>query len=519
MSMEQGRVSNGSSADGVSYEALLQGLAETVEFSVPDEVVSYTRAVSRARETVKGVRRVVADTTGMDGKCAQAIEQYCVNIERVIEDHHLDEVAASVQERVNHYNGLIDQARKEHLQGTFLTAANSESILCASKDCPVDVQMPGMPLVCGVHGQQGLDYINGLLAQARRNEAKEKYDAIIEAATPARQNIQSIGEAKSVEIPVPDPDPDPDYITGGGGVSGVTGGSVAGGSGSAGVALPSFGAAGLAAGVAGAGVAAGVAIPRTHVVSSGVPSSSGLGMGVPPVPSPGSGGFGSIRGTDTAGSSLAADGSSGRRDPYVPLPSFEDAARPQGPGSEYVYDPVSGEWVKRDALAASVDSAGSVNGFGAGIAGTAVGAGSAVAGTRLGSSAIPSVSGAGVAGGVALPSFGTASGVAGTAGGSAVGSYFANTPVAATVTPSSSIRGAQGMAAGLPQSTVATQSAAKSGAASPAMMAGGQGAGANNEKRERRGMAYMAPHLEEEEEDIAVKPRAAMAGHRRRAGE
>lgn len=379
--------------------------------------------------------------------------------------------------------------------------------MTATVDHPVDVHVEGLTLY-DMYGQEGIDHINTVLAANREQKAQEIYNEIRSAAKVGTRVFSSIDKVKDTE--------NRDSTSSGGGVSGVTGGS-----GSAGVALPSFGAAGVAAGVAGGVAGAGVAVPRAHIVSSGMSSSSsvGLGVGVPPAPSLGRGSGSSVQGVDGVGSSLTGTGLGNQRKPYVPLPSFEDAARPQGPGSEYVYDPVSGEWVKRDALAASVDSAGSVNGFGAGIAGTAVGAGSAVAGTRLGSSAIPSVSGAGVAGGVALPSFGTASGVAGTAGGSAVGSYFANTPVAATVTPSSSIRGAQGMAAGLPQSTVATQSAAKSGAASPAMMAGGQGAGANNEKRERRGMAYMAPHLEEEEEDIAVKPRAAMAGHRRRAGE
>lgn len=520
-----------------SFEARLARLAKTGEFAVPDEVMSYTRTVTQARETVRGVRRVLADSSVASGEFAKAVEQYCANIERVIESHDLEQVAKQVQERVDHYNGLIRQARQAHLQGTFLDGASNVSILGATESCPVDVQVPGLPTVCGVHGQQGVDQVTTLLADAREKQAEAAYNKIIEQATVKRYNGDPISQAEPVSIPRPKSKNSEGMQVGatgvgaalGGGAS-LGGGTSGGSAGGSGVPLPSFGAAGAvgAAGALGAVGAGAVAVPRLRAASAGVSSSSPVGASGMSLSGRGVG-AGSLQGRSSGVSSLAGSGMSGQG-AGVRVPSFDGAAGARG--GEYVFDPVSGAWVKRDTVAASVDSAGSVNGFGAGVAGTVVGAGSAVAGARLsgtGGSAAVSLSGvagaaagtggavgaAGAVGGVALPSFGTTSGVAGAAAGSAVGSYFANTPVAATVTPSSSIRGAQGMAAGLPQSTVAAQSTAKSGTASPAMMAGGQGAGANNEKRERRGMAYVAPRLEDEEEDVIVKPRAAMAGHRK----
>lgn len=509
---------------GSSYETLLAQLAKTGEFSVPGEVMSYTRTVTQAQDTVRSVRRVLADSSVASGEFAKAIEQYCANIERVIEGHQLEQVAHQVQERVDHYNGLVRKARQTHLQGIFLDGASNAAILGATESCPVDVQVPGLPTVHGVHGQQGVDQVNSLLANVREEQAERAYKEIMKQAGAIRFPGAPIPQAEPVSIPRPKSKNSEGMqvgVTGvgttslGGGVS--LGGGTSGGSAAAsGVPLPSFGAAG-AMGAVGAGA---VALPRLRAAAgaSGV-SLSGNGMGT-----------GSLQGgsdvSSVAGSGMSSQGAGAR------VPSFDGASGVRG--GEYVFDPVSGAWVKRDAVAASVDSAGSVNGFGAGVAGTVVGAGSAVAGARLsgtgGSAAVPLSGFAGAAGvtgggagatsavgGVALPSFG-AGGVAGSAAGSGVGSYFANKPVVATVTPSSSIRGAQGMAAGLPQSTAVAQSAAKSGAAAPAMMAGGPGAGAGSDKRERRGMAYMAPHLEEEE-DIIVKPRAAMAGHRKQTHE
>ena len=512
MGMEPRFVSNGSSADGESFESRLQGLAETPEFSVPDEVVSYTRAVSRARETVTGVRRVMADASGMDGAYAQAIEQYCASIEHAIEDHQLEQVAASVQDRVDYYNGLIRQARNTSLPGTHLQLVQHRDVMTATADHPMDVHVEGLT-ICGVYGQEGINHINAVLADNREQKAKEAYEAIVKQANIGHFTGKAIQRMEDAD--------DRNSTAGGGGVSCVTDGSAGassgsgGGSSSGGVALPSFGVAGVAGAAAVAGVAGAVALPRSGVASAGV---SSAGAGLSASSSSGRGGVGLVPGVVGVGSSGIGVGATGRRDPYVALPSFDASGVSDG---GYVFDPVSGEWVDRDALGASVDSAGSMNGFGAGLAGATAGAGGALAGVRAsgvaGSVAGSSVSGIGgpVSGGVALPSFGATGGVARGVGGSGVGSYFPNNPVAATVTPSSSIRGVQGMAAGLPQSSSAAQAAGRAGASSPAMMAGGQGAGGSDEKRERRGMAYVAPRLEDDEEDVVVRPRAAMAGHRK----
>lgn len=513
MGMESGFSPNVSSADGGSFESLLQGLAETPEFSVPDEVVSYTRAVSCARETVAGVRRVMADASGMDGAYAQAIEQYCASIERVIEDHHLEQVAASVQERVDHYNELIRRARNTSLPGTHLQLVQHRDVMTATVDHPMDVHVEGLT-ICGVYGQEGINRINAALAANRERQAEEAYNSIVKSAEAKPYDgapIQSLSENSDSAS-----DSRSEWWSVGDVQVGGAAGSAGASSGSGGVALPSFGAAGVAGAAA---VAGAVALPRLGAAGSGVSAGvSSAGAGLSASSSSGRGGVGSVPGVVGAGSSGAGVGSVGRHDPYVALPSFDAAGVGDG---DYVFDPVSGEWVDRDSLGASVDSAGSVSGVGAGVAGVTVGAGGALAGVRasgLSGGAVSGGAGA-VSGGVALPSFGAAGGVAGAVGGSGAGSYFVNNPVAATVTPSSSIRGAQGMAAGLPRSSSGTQAAARSGVSSPAMMAGGQGAGGSDEKRERRGMAYVAPRLEDDGDEVVVKPRAAMAGHRKQMDE
>lgn len=198
MGMESGFASNDLSADGGSFEALLQGLAETVEFSVPDEVVSYTRAISRARETVDGVRHAMADASGMDGAYAQAIEQYCVHIERVIEDHHLEQVAASVQERVNHYNELIKRARNVSLPGTCLELAQHRDVMTATVDHPVDVHVEGLTLY-DMYGQEEIDHINTVLAANREQKAQEIYNEIRSAAKVGTRVFSSIDKVKDTE--------------------------------------------------------------------------------------------------------------------------------------------------------------------------------------------------------------------------------------------------------------------------------------------------------------------------------
>ncbi|MFR0589359.1 hypothetical protein ACLUWG_05005, partial [Bifidobacterium apri] len=100
-------------------------------------------------------------------------------------------------------------------------------------------------------------------------------------------------------------------------------------------------------------------------------------------------------------------------------------------------------------------------------------------------------------------------------GAAGVGSYYANTPVKASVV-SSSIKGATGMAAGLRKGELARAAAAEAGAsgrnATPGMM-GAANAGSQDKKTRRRNtMGYIAPTIEEDEE-FTPKPLAAMAGH------
>lgn len=184
------------------------------------------------------------------------------------------------------------------------------------------------------------------------------------------------------------------------------------------------------------------------------------------------------------------------------------------------YDPVKKQWIHKDNDYVSVDSgSGGLNGsstFGkvAGTAGVAglgagVGAGGAFAAGKLAG---------GAAGGAGLTAVGGAGGLAAVSGAGGVGSYYANTPVHA-VPASSSIKGATGMAAGLSSSSAASSAASGAGArtGAPGMM-GGQGGAGNGKKQKRRGLGYIAPTLEDDEQ-FEAKPLAAMAGRRKRPNE
>lgn len=75
------------------------------------------------------------------------------------------------------------------------------------------------------------------------------------------------------------------------------------------------------------------------------------------------------------------------------------------------------------------------------------------------------------------------------------------------------------MAAGLSSSSAASSAASGAGArtGAPGMM-GGQGGAGNGKKQKRRGLGYIAPTLEDDEQ-FEAKPLAAMAGRRKRPNE
>ena len=185
-----------------------------------------------------------------------------------------------------------------------------------------------------------------------------------------------------------------------------------------------------------------------------------------------------------------------------------------------MYDPATGRWAYRkdhmsvDGGMDGLNGAGSLHG---GLGRTAMaasaggGVGSTLAAGRLagsGSSMGVLSGGAGGAGGAGLASL----------SGAGMGSYYANEPVRATAV-SSSIKGATGMAAGLPRTGSASSAeAASTRGMTPAMMGAGRGASSSKGDKRHNTLGYIAPTIEDDDEFIP-KPLAAMAGHRKRSGE
>lgn len=549
--------------DNNDAEYKLSVIAQTPEWPMPTEITQYVQAVREVAQNLSEITKRLNERDGegrpiFECQAKYQAQQYCSNIITAIRDVDIDGQVNKIQEKIDSFNEAIRVARNVSLPGDALDAESQREIMKSTE--PLDYIIPGLGEITGIAGITGVNLINRMLATNRDEVAREEYRKVLACIKP--------GGFDGRAVPVVDP-------PSGGGDRGKeqndnsgsgsdwsigSNGSVTAG----GVSLATGAVIGTAATRA-------VMMARNTTTAAGVGVGAAGGAGVTasgaagvvsshPVPAPpASGNGGTAQGwrpiSTVPGSHGSGSNGSGNGNGYG---SGNGNGNGGGSGSDryeygdYVYDPVKHQWVHKDDKYVSVDSghAGLAGGTGfggsgtggigvGGIAGAAgvgagVGVGGALAAGKFSSSAsagLAGLSGAGLAGaglaggagGIGLAGAGGAGGVglaaAGGAGG--VGSYYANTPVHATLASSSSIKGATGMAAGLSSPNGGASAGAASGAAArggmPGMM-GGQGGASGNKKQARRGLGYIAPVLEDDEE-FEAKPLAAMAGRRRRPDE
>ena len=499
---------------GKSAEQQLEEIARSDQWEMPRAVTQYRDALD---ETVRGLQKIVdrlEEPTVYECRARGQASQYCRDIVGKIKESNLNHQIGMIQDRIDDYNEAIRAAQSVSLPGDALDESSQRAIMKTTE--PMNWVVPGLGTLTGIAGIAGVNAINRLLATNRDEVAAEKLKKIKDRIKkdPFPENIIPV-------VDPPAPDDDDNYISGGGSGSGTGDGTLSSlgnlpASVTSAAALAGAGGAGAYA-LSRAGASAGSGSGDSSILSSSGQSGSSHGSGSSSqggssspqyqrVPA-GSGGNGSgsgNAGNGTINSGNHGSSTNGGRDEY----------------GDYYYDPVKKQWIHKDNDYVSVDSgSGGLNGsstFGkvAGTAGVAglgagVGAGGAFAAGKLAG---------GAAGGAGLTAVGGAGGLAAVSGAGGVGSYYANTPVHA-VPASSSIKGATGMAAGLSSSSAASSAASGAGArtGAPGMM-GGQGGAGNGKKQKRRGLGYIAPTLEDDEQ-FEAKPLAAMAGRRKRPNE
>ncbi|MBW3081121.1 hypothetical protein [Bifidobacterium saguinibicoloris] len=488
-------------------EYRLSVIAQTPEWTMPTEVTQYVQAVSDVSQSLFDITDRLNEKGVFECQAKRQAQEYCENIIAAIRNVDIDGQVLQIKEKINSYNAAIHAAQNVSLPGDALDEESQQVIMGATQ--PLDCVVPGLGKITGIAGIAGVNMINRLLATNRNDVAAQELDKVQEIADKKKFKGSSIPivDPPAPKPPLPWPDPHDDENHGGGSSSQSIGSLIGGGAAIA-------GGAGAVALSRAAGVSGGVA----SAVSGGAVGTAGAGAAVGyvsahPVPAPPSAGTGSSNG-GTNGSSSSPNGG---------------GAGSNGSGrteyGDYVYDPVTHKWVRKDDDSVAVDSSQSGlhggTGFGkiAGAAGVGagVGVGGALAAGRLSGSA----GGAGLSGAAAgMGVSGGGVGLAAVGGAGGVGSYYANTPVHATIASSSSLKGATGMASGLQSANTAGASAASGAGArtgAPGMM-GGQGGAGNGKKQKRRGLGYIAPVLEDDEE-FEAKPLAAMAGRRKRSDE
>ncbi|WP_289098128.1 hypothetical protein [uncultured Bifidobacterium sp.] len=493
-----------------SFESKLASIAQTErwdEDGIIDNIRNYQAMLEALRDKLDGVRSWMVqsgdfDCSAQDGMYAKAKE-----VVGNIDDHFTanQQCLTDMKRAIEAHNEGIVEANNVTLPGSRLNAAQEQQIMDATE--PMNVVIPGLGTLTGMMGIAGVNLISQLMVSHREDEAEKKYNAIINSVR---------GAVVSPPDPIPVVDmgrsPEPIDHSQNGDEFGSSGSGAGAGVG-----------AGTAA-VAGIGVAA-TARVRRQSASSVAAVSAGR-------PSAGSGAVGALAEATRPSGTLqgGADrvnglsGSAGR-DGYHVSGSNDDDRHDDDylyewdENGTYRYDPDRDAWVRTDADGVDVDSysmrgvsslssaasAGGVAAAGvaaAGVAGRAGMMSSAAAGALMGSAG---------AGGTL--------GSVGAVGGTGVGSFYANNPVTATVSPASSIRGAQGLAAGLRNNAAAAGAAGVNGRANPAMMGSGAGAGgAGGDKKKKQLLGYVAPVIEDDEE-FSPTPIGNMAGRRRSAQE
>lgn len=490
-----------------SYEQRLEAIARTVpwdETSIVGNMRDYQAMLETIRDRVDGVRRWMVDSGEFDCKAQDGMYATATKIVKTINDSHgrNEDVIARMSRQIQRHNEGITQANEVKLPGARLDASSAQRIISSTQ--PLNVAVPGLGTLAGVVGVAGVNMVSRLLAAKREEVAKTRYSEII-------GKISWIGDVIPQPIPVVDMPRNGDPGRKQRSDSEVRGG----GAGSAGMAA-----------VAGAAVAGGAGIAGGAALRSGGVGMSGAIGGVAGssgAPRPVAGGGSSVRaGASAAGGANAAGVANGRRQVSGHVlsdrpvsPNTPDEVSPlQGwdANGTYRYDPATDSWVRTDGNGASVDSY-SMRGV-PNVAKTALGAGAIglAASVGRGSGAASMASTAMSAGASSSAALGS---MVGTGGIGGVGSFYANNPVHATITPVSSVKGMQGLAAGLQQQTGAGTASTVNGKTSPAMMSGaGAGAGGDSGKRKPRRLGYIAPAIEDDDE-FEPTPLGNMAGRRR----
>lgn len=469
-----------------NYEELLSMIARTTQWEFPDEITRFCDAMDKASDAL-GRAGTVLQEDGVFECSARDTALACSDrIVQNISDADFTAQAKLLRQRIETFNDVICEAQNVRLPGDKLSKESEQAIMNATE--PMDWIVPGLGTVTGVMGIAGANLISRMLASNREEEAKKEYKRLIGKVQRERGIIKSLPAVDVNGIwPAPSTDGSKDKAIGD---SPLTNGSNNKGSGGGG-GLSTIGAAG--AGVGGGAVAAGVAA-KGAVSDSANASATASNAGLSAAGMSGGTGRSNVSGFDGVGSGSRSDG--------------------------LVYDPATGRWAYRkdhmsvDGGTDGLNGAGSLHG-GLGrmamAASAGVGVGSTLAAGRLagsGSSMGVLSGGAGGAGGAGLASL----------SGAGMGSYYANEPVRATAV-SSSIKGATGMAAGLPRTGSASSAeAASTRGMTPAMMGAGRGASSSKGDKRHNTLGYIAPTIEDDDGFIP-KPLAAMAGHRKRSGE
>lgn len=482
------------------YEERLEAIARTKrwdEASIVGNMQDYQAMLETVRDRVDKVRRWMADSGEFDCKARDGMYATATRIVKAVNDAHgrNEGIRKSLSLQIQNHNEGIKQANEVELPGGRLDAASERRIVESTQ--PLNIVVPGLGTLTGLMGVGGMNLVSRLLAGKREEEARKQYTDIISRL---RRFDVSVEPIPVVDMPR-NGDPGRKQRSD----SDMRGG----GAGSAGMAT-----------VAGAAVAGGAALR-----SGGVGMSGAIGgvAGSSGAPRPVAGAGPSVRaGASAAGSASAAGVANGRRQVSGHVlsdrpvsPSAPDEVSPlQGwdANGTYRYDPATDSWVRTDGDGASVDSY-SMRGV-PDVAKTALGAGAIglAASVGRGSGAASMASTAMSAGASSSAALGSMVGAGGIGG---VGSFYANNPVHATITPVSSVKGMQGLAAGLQQQAGAGTASSVNGKSSPAMMSGaGAGAGGDSGKRKPRRLGYVAPTIEDDEE-FEPTPLGNMAGRRR----
>ncbi|PAU69714.1 hypothetical protein CGZ88_0896 [Bifidobacterium anseris] len=492
------------------FESRLASIAQTDRWDadgIIDNIRNYQAMLKTLRDKVDGVRSWMVQSGDFDCSAQDSMYAKAKEVVDNIDDHFAanQQCLTDMKRAIEAHNEGIIEANNVTLPGSRLNAAQEQQIMDATE--PMNVVVPGLGTLTGMMGIAGVNLISQLMVSHREDEAEKKYNAII-------NSVRGAVVSPPDPIPVvdmgqtPDGWPIPDHSQSGDGSG------------------PSSVGAGVGAGAtaAGVGVAAAARAGRSSAssvaaVSAGRSSSAG------------SGAAGSLAGAarplgTLQGGADRANGSSGSagRDGYRVGGSNDDDRHDDylyewDENGTYRYDSDRNAWVRTDADGVDVDSY-SMRGV-TGLSSAASAGGVAAAGVAATGVAGRAGMMSSAAGGALMGSAGAGGtlGLVGAVGGTGVGSFYANNPVTATVSSASSIRGAQGLAAGLRNNAAAAGAAGAAGRANPAMMGSGAGAGgAGGDKKKRQQLGYVAPVIEEDEE-FSPTPIGNMAGRRRSAQE